>query len=80
MRPFAIAAMMIVLVSAPAFAQLTQGQQAGPRTTRSDADKRMDADVDQEYQKALKHTGGAPAAPKDPWGNVRPANTTPDKR
>ena len=76
MRPFAIAAMMIALVSAPAFAQ----QQQGPKTTRSDADKKMDADIDADYQKTLKRTGSAPAAPRDPWGTVRPAGSTPDKR
>jgi hypothetical protein len=75
MRPFAIAAMMIALLPASAFAQ----QQQGPLTSRSDADKKTDAEIDEGYRKALKRTVITPAAPRDPWGAVRPAGTSPDK-
>lgn len=77
MRTFAIAAMMIALLSASAVAQ----QQQGPRTTRSDADKQTDAEIDKAYQKAVKSTAGQSApASNDPWKVVRPPSGGNDKR
>jgi hypothetical protein len=77
MRTFAIAAMMIALLSVSADAQ-----QRGPRTTRSDEDKRTDAEIDKAYQNAIKNTGdkGRPVAIQDPWGTVRPSGGSTDKR
>ena len=78
MRTFAIAAMMIALLSASAVAQQ---QQRGPKTTRSDADKQTDAEIDKAYQKAVKSTAGqSEPAYSDPWKVVRPPSGGSDKR
>jgi hypothetical protein len=76
MRTFTIAAIILALLSASAFAQ-----QRGPKTTRSEEEKRNDAEVDKAYQKALKATGdkGQPVI-QDPWGAVRSPPGGTDKR
>jgi hypothetical protein len=69
--------MLIALLAVPALAQ-----DKGPKTTRSDAEKQQDAEVDKAYQRTLKASGSsAKAAPVDPWGNVRqsPVNGGGDK-
>jgi hypothetical protein len=77
MRTFAIAAIMIALLSASAFAQQ-------PRTSRTDDQKKADTEIDKAYQNVLKNTGGdkGKSAPvqQDPWGAVRPSTASKDKR
>lgn len=77
MKRFAIVTMIFALATGPALAQ----QRA---TSRTDEQKKQDAEVDRAYQKTMQAIGSnkGPAAPADPWGNVRPAqsNTTKDKR
>ena len=76
MRPFTIAAIMIALLTASAFAQQ-------PRTSRTDDQKKADTETDQAYQNTLKATGGdkpKTAPVQDPWGVVRPSSASKDKR
>jgi hypothetical protein len=74
MRTLALAGMMIAVLAAPALAQ-----QRGPMTTRTDEQKKTDADIDRAYQRAVKSTGDkGKAAPTDPWQTVRPPSN--DKR
>jgi hypothetical protein len=72
MRRLAITAVMIALLTAPVYAQ-----QKGPPTARTDQEKKQDAETYKAYQDTLKRmdvTG--PAAPTDPWQDVRPAPAT----
>jgi hypothetical protein len=75
MRTFAIATIMIALLSVSAFAQER-------RTTRTDEQKQADTEIDQAYKNVIKNTGGnkrsAPA--QDPWGTVRPSGASNDRR
>jgi hypothetical protein len=77
MRIFAIAAMMIAVLSASALAQ----QRGGGRTARTDEQKRTDAEVDKAYQNVIRNTGDkSQAAPvQDPWGLVRNNSSTPKR-
>lgn len=74
MKRLAIAA-MVALVAVPAIAQ-----QREPLTSRSEAQKRVDAETDAAFKRTLKAIGNKEkAAPADPWGKVR-SSTTGDKR
>jgi hypothetical protein len=74
MKALTATALMLALLTASAHAQQ---ENKGPRTSRSDSEKQMDAEIDKAYRAATER-GQAPAAPKtDPWGIVRPA--TPEK-
>jgi hypothetical protein len=72
-RQFAIAAMMIVLLPASAYAQRSV-------TARTESEQKRDAAVDREYQDTLKRMKAREQATKtDPWQTVRPPtadNTT----
>jgi hypothetical protein len=71
MRKFAIATMMIALLAVPAY---------GQRTSRTDAEKKADADAEAAYQKTMKATKDkSQAAPADPWGTVRPKTGSSEK-
>ncbi len=74
MKRFAIAAIVLALVTAPALAQ-----QGGGRTTRTDEQKKTDAEIDRAYRRTMQATGNKPQpVVNDPWGKVR---TSPgDKR
>ncbi len=77
MKRFAVVTMILALATVPALAQRT------PLTGRSDEQKKQDAEVDKAYQNTMRAIGGnkGPAAPVDPWGNVRPAQANnKDKR
>jgi hypothetical protein len=72
MRTFALAALMIALLPASAFSQ----QEKGPLTSRSDEDKKTDAELDRAYRNTVKSTTDkqqAAPAKTDPWQTVRPA-------
>jgi hypothetical protein len=75
-RQFAIAAMMIVLLSASAYAQ------ERALTARTDSEKKHDAAVDREYQDTLKRLKIRDQSNKaDPWQTVRqPADDKTTKR
>ena len=79
MRTVIIAAMMIALLPASAYSQEHQ-----PATTRTDAQKKADAEIEKAYQQATKGMKGqatsAPAKPWDPWQTVRPATGDSAKR
>jgi hypothetical protein len=69
----AIAALMIALLPAVAYAQKTQ---------RSDADKKTDQEIERAYKDVMSATGtgggGAtrgPAPKGDPWGTIRPTTS-----
>jgi len=77
-KKFAIAAMMIVLLPASAYAQ-----RKGPVTARTDLELKNDAAIDKDYQDTLKRTSNKKPVKQDPWQSVRPsasdtatANTT----
>jgi len=81
MRKLATTTLMIVLAAAIAAPPALAQQKQGPRTSRSDAQKREDAEVDKAYQNAIRGSRDSkPAAPVDPWGNVRSTSGTNDKR
>ena len=77
MKRFVITTMILALVATPALAQ-----QRGPKTTRSDDQKRMDSEIDKQYQRVIQSTTDKSKPPPvtDPWGSVRATSSTPDKR
>ena len=78
MRKFVIAAIMMAVVVLPVSAY---AQDKGPPTVRSDSEKKKDAEIERAYKDALKRTGNdAPAAPPDPWQDVRPATNDTTKQ
>jgi hypothetical protein len=68
----AIAALMIALLPAVAYAQKTQ---------RSDADKKTDQEIERAYKDVMGATGTGggttqgPAPKSDPWGTIRPTTS-----
>ena len=77
MKKFAIAAIMIALLPASAYAQ----QQKGPPTAKSDSEKKRDAEIDQAYRQVIKGTDGKVKPAKvDPWQSIRPADSDSTKR
>ncbi len=76
MRSCIIATMMIALAAAPALAQ-----QQGRATSRTEEQKRTDAEIDKTYQRVIQSTRekGQPA-PADPWGKMRSSPNSGDKR
>ena len=79
MRTVAITAMMIALLPASAYAQ----GDAPPTSSRTDQQKKEDAEIEKAYQEMIKRSKG-PAAPapakSDPWHTVRPADGDKTKR
>jgi hypothetical protein len=76
-KKFAIAAIVIALLPASAYAQ----QKKGPPTARTDSEKKRDAEIDQAYRQAIKRTDeGVKPAKVDPWQSVRPADGDSAKR
>ncbi len=80
MRTVAVAAVMIALLPASAY---SQGDAPPPKTTRTDQQKKEDAEIEKAYQEMMKRSKGqaAPAPAKtDPWQTVRPAGGDSTKR
>ncbi len=78
MRTVTIAAMMIALLPAIAYSQDHK-----PATTRSDEQKKEDAEIEKAYREVMKGGKGqvAPAPAKtDPWQTIRPATGDSAKR
>jgi hypothetical protein len=77
-RRLAIAAIMIVLLPASAFAE----EEHGPATARTDSEKKSDAAIDKAYQDAVKRMDGSgkPVKVDDPWQTIRPAPSDGAKR
>ena len=74
MRRLAIVVMLIALLPAPTYAQ-----SQGSLTAGTDAEKKRDAETEKAYKDTIKRLGTAgPAAPADPWQDVRPAPATTD--
>jgi hypothetical protein len=76
MRTIAIAAVMIALLPASAFAQTTQ---------RTDDQKKKDAEIQKAYDQVIRDTKSQAPPPSnntksDPWGNLRPAASDNTKR
>jgi hypothetical protein len=72
MRKFVIAAMMMALLPASAYAQ----QSKGPLTARTEKEMKEDKDIDKAYRDAIKRNGGdGQAAKRDPWQTIRPPDT-----
>jgi hypothetical protein len=75
MRTVIIAAVMIALLPASAYSQHK------PATTRTDEQKKQDAEIEKAYQEVTKGSKGqGPAKPWDPWQTVRPAAADSPKR
>jgi hypothetical protein len=75
MRKVAIAAVMIALLPAFAFAQTTQ---------RTDDQKKKDTEIEKAYEQVIRDTKSQAPPPSntksDPWGNLRPAASDNTKR
>jgi len=72
MRKFAAAAVMLALLTGPAFAQGKKG--AGPNTQlplQEEEQKRRNKDIDKDYNETMKRSKGQAAPAYDPWQNVR---------
>jgi len=68
MRVF-LAAVMIVSLAGPAFAQSTHVPQYGEQTKKSPQEIAAEKEADKAYQRSL---GNIPdKGPADPWGNMR---------
>jgi len=72
MRRLLIAALIIMLLPAPAFPQANNN---GPPTARTELEKKNDAAIDKAYQETIKRMkDDGQSAKSDPWQSVRPAN------
>jgi len=72
MKKFVIAAMIMALFPASAYAQ----QDKGPLTARTEKEMKEDKEIDKAYRDTMKRTGdNGQAAKSDPWQTVRPAGT-----
>jgi hypothetical protein len=75
MRKIAIAAVMIALLPAAAFAQTTQ---------RTEDQKKKDTEIEKAYEQVIRDTKSQAPPPSntksDPWGNLRPAASDNTKR
>ncbi len=79
MRRLVIAAIMMVLLPAAAYAQ--DNKDKGPLTVKSEKEKKIDAEIDKAYQESLKREGGIKQPVKvDPWQAIRPAGDDSAKR
>jgi hypothetical protein len=75
MKALTAAATIVALLTTSAYAQ----ENKTPLTRRSDAEKKIDAEIDKAYRAATDR--GQTAAPKiDPWGTVRPPTADKPKR
>jgi hypothetical protein len=64
MKGFAVATLIITLLTAPAYSQ--QGNP--PLTARADKEKKEDAAIEKAYEDALKkERSSGPAVKSDPW-------------
>jgi len=69
MKRFAIAAMIMALLTVSAYSQ----QDNGPPTARTDKEKKADAAIEKAYEDVLKRErSSGPAAKSDPWQTIRP--------
>jgi hypothetical protein len=69
MKRFAIATMILALLSVSAYSQ----QDNGPPTARTDKEKKADAATEKAYEDALKRErSNGPAVKSDPWQTIRP--------
>jgi hypothetical protein len=76
MRKIAIAAVMIAMLPASAFAQTTQ---------RTDDQKKKDQEIQKAYDQVIRDTKSLAPPPSsssksDPWGSLRPAASDNTKR
>lgn len=70
MRKIAIAAIMIALLPASAFAE----EHTGPPTARTDSEKKNDEAIDKAYRDTMKRMDSSTAVKSDdPWQTIRPA-------
>jgi hypothetical protein len=71
MKRFAIATMIIALLTVSAYSQ--QGN--GPITARTDKEKKADAATEKAYEDSLKRDkSNGPTVKSDPWQTIRPAS------
>lgn len=74
MKKFVIAVIMLAWLPAAAQAQHGNDPFINQPGVKSDAQKKIDADIDKAYHDTMKKTGGGqPSAKGDPWGTLRPA-------
>jgi hypothetical protein len=76
-----LATSLIAVSSGAGLVSSAQAQQGDEKTLtrRTDAEKRRDAEIDQQYRAVTRRSGDpGPAVKSDPWGNVRnqPSHTT----
>jgi hypothetical protein len=71
MRVFGVAAVMLLLLASPAFAQMPQmNLLQDNRPAKTQEEKDAEAAKEKAYKDSLKKIPDA-KAPSDPWGNVR---------
>jgi hypothetical protein len=76
MKKLMIAAMMLMLLHAAAYSQVTVGngggEDKGPPTARTDKEKKSDEAIEKAYEQAVKRERElSPSAKSDPWGGIR---------
>ncbi len=72
MRKFAAAAVMLALLTGPAFAQGKKGSATNEvMQKQEDEQKRRNKDIDKDYNETMKRSKGQAAPAYDPWQNVR---------
>ncbi|MCA0451456.1 MAG: hypothetical protein LCH62_17045 [Proteobacteria bacterium] len=68
-----IACLAVPCLSVAGLVSSAQAQQGEDKalTRRTDAEKRRDAEIDQQYRAATRRGDAGPAVKSDPWGSVR---------
>jgi hypothetical protein len=82
MKTLPATAVALVVLASPTYAQM--GNQEQPKDLlqlKYEQEERARKEIDKEYDAAMKRTGAAaPAAKRDPWGNVRSVGGSSAKR
>lgn len=78
MRPFAAAALCIVVLASPALAQ--QQEKKTPMQMEQEERRKEQAEIDRKYRSAPQRQQLGDPIKVDPWANIRPSNPTKEKR
>jgi hypothetical protein len=76
MKKLMIAAMMLMLLPAAAYSQVTlgsdKGDDKGPPTARTEKERKNDEAIEKAYEQAVKRERElSPSGKSDPWGGIR---------
>ena len=81
MKALSAATVVLALLASPSHAQLTNKPEKDPLELQYEQEEKARQQADKDYDATMKQTrSNAPAAKRDPWGNVRPANNPGAKR